>query len=217
MSESTTDSLSSSILPPADDLSGKSGPVGRLVVGGDPSILANLATVLAKRGFDVESFHDDAALHDRTLRGATLQEETLQGETLQGETLPRETPPDGRPAGSAPELPRRPAVERIACGKLLIDLAQRRTWWNNVEVTLTTGEFRIVVLLASHADYCIDYRTIYDCLHYKGFHSGYGETGFWVNVRGVIRRIRSQFRAIDGGFEEIQSIRAFGYRWRQPA
>ena len=188
MSQSTTDFLSTSLPPPADDLGGKPGLVGRLVVEGDPSTLANLATVLAKRGFDVESFHDHPALH--------------------GE----------RPTGGAPELPRRaPAAARIACGKLSIDLAQRRTWWNGAEVTLTAGEFRIVVLLASHADCCIDYRTIYDYLHYKGFQSGYGKTGFWVNVRSVIRRIRSSFRAIDGSFEEIQSIRAFGYRWRKPA
>jgi DNA-binding response OmpR family regulator len=197
-------------------MSGKPGHVRMLVVEGDSATLANLATVLAKRGFDVESFHDHPALHDRA-----------PGE----ETLPDGRPDGGRPTGGrpnggwsngaapqgVPEPGRRPpAGQRIACGKLQIDLAQRRTWWNDVEVPLTAGEFRIVVLLAAHADCCIDYRTVYDYLHYKGFQSGYGEKGFWVNVRSVIRRIRSRFRAIDGSFEEIQSIRAFGYRWRKP-
>ncbi|MBL6654051.1 MAG: response regulator transcription factor [Reyranella sp.] len=205
MSEGTIDSLSSSILASPDEAAAKSGRVRMLVVEGDPSTLANLATVLAKRGFDVESFHDHPALNERPHKavGHTVG---LDGVPVAGGTLPQ-APAFRRPSS--------PPTERFTCGKLQIDLAQRRIWWNDVEVHLTGGEFRIVVLLASHADCCVDYRTIYDYLHYKGFQSGYGEKGFWVNVRSVIRRIRGRFRAADSSFDSIESIRAFGYRWRR--
>lgn len=207
MSEGTIESLSSSIVASPDEAAATPGRVRMLVVEGDPSTLANLATVLAKRGFDVESFHDHPALHDRTPKVGTLQDGRLQAGGLQAGVLP-----DGSEL-RAPSLP----PQRFVCGKLQIDLAQRRTWWNGAEVSLTGGEFRIVVLLASHADCCVDYRTVYDYLHYKGFQSGYGEKGFWVNVRSVIRRIRARFRAVDGSFDAIESVRAFGYRWRKPA
>lgn len=108
-------------------------------------------------------------------------------------------------------------TEKIVCGKLVVDLAQRRAWWDGVEVRLTAGELAIVVLLVSHAGRCVDNRTVYDSLHYKGFLSGQGEKGFWVNVRSAIRRIRNKFRAIDGSFTELENARAFGYRWRTPA
>ena len=78
---------------------------------------------------------------------------------------------DGHPAPHHPPSPigrSAPAAEKIACGKLLIDPAQRRAWWDGAEVPLTAGEFDIVVLLVSNAGCCLDNRTVYDCLHYKG-------------------------------------------------
>ena len=100
-------------------------------------------------------------------------------------------------------------------GKLVIDLPQRRARWDGVEVRLTAGELAIVVLLVSHAGSCVDNRTVYDSLHYKGFQSGQGDKGFWVDVRSAIRRIRNKFRAIDSSFGELENVRAFGYRWRK--
>jgi DNA-binding response OmpR family regulator len=110
-----------------------------------------------------------------------------------------------------------PPAEKIAVGKLVIELPQRRAWWDGAEVLLTAGEFAIVVLLASRAGSCVDNRTVYDSLHYKGFHSGHGERGFWVNVRGVIRHVRKKFRALDSSFDELETVRGFGYRWRTPS
>jgi hypothetical protein len=109
-----------------------------------------------------------------------------------------------------------PLAERIVCGKLAIDLPQRRARWDGVEVPLTAGEFGIVVLLASNAGSCVDNRTVYDCLRHKGFLSGRGEKGFWVNVRSAIRRIRKKFRAVDSGFDDLETVHAFGYCWRKP-
>jgi DNA-binding response OmpR family regulator len=161
----------------------KAARVRVVLVEGDPRIRAALAALLAKRGFDVQSFDEHPAVN---------------GSPCQTERSP-------------------PPAEKIACGKLVIDLAQRRTRWDGVEVPLTAGEFDIVVLLASQAGCCVDSRTVYDSLHYKGFQSGHGEKGFWVNVRSTIRRIRKKFRLLDSSFDELETARAFGYRWRKPA
>ncbi len=110
-----------------------------------------------------------------------------------------------------------PPAEKIAVGKLVIDLPQRRAWWDGTEVLLTAGEFAIVVLLASRAGCCVDNRAVFDSLHYKGFQSGQGEKGFWANVRSAIRHVRKKFRAIDSSFDELETARGFGYRWRTPS
>lgn len=176
MSECITETSTSSIVGSAGVLADKASGVRVLLVEGDPQTRATLAAVLARQGFEVQSFDEHPAV-------------------------------DGPPAAS----------EKIACGKLLLDPAERRAWWDGVEVPLTAGEFNVVVLLTSNAGCCVDNRTVYDCLRYKGFLSGHGEKGFWVNVRSAIRHVRRKFRAVDSTFDELENARAFGYRWRKPS
>ena len=183
VSECITEPSTSSLVAPPGVFGDKASRVRVLLVEGDPQMRAILAAVLARQGFDVESFDEHPAPH---------------------------RPP-------SPVRRATPPAEKIVCGKLLIDSAQRRAWWDGFEVPLTAGEFEIVVLLASNAGCCFDNRSVYDCLHHKGFLSGHGEKGFWANVRSVIRHIRSKFRAVDSTFEELENARAFGYRWRKPS
>jgi len=183
VSECITETSTSSIAGSAGVFADKTSRVRVLLVEGDPQTRATLAAVLARQGFEVQSFDE---------RPAT----------------------DGLPSKAR----RSPAAaEKIACGKLLLDPAERRAWWDGAEVFLTVGEFNLVVLLASNAGRCLDNRTVYDCLRYKGFQSGHGEKGFWVNVRSAIRHIRGKFRAIDSTFDELENARGFGYRWRRPS
>ena len=183
MSECITETYTSPIAGSAGVFADKASRVRVLLVEGDPQTRATLAAVLARQGFEVQSFDEHPAA-DRLSSQA------------------RRSPA---------------AAEKIACGKLLLDPAERRAWWDGAEVLLTVGEFNMVVLLASNAGRCLDNRTVYDCLRYKGFHSGQGEKGFWVNVRSAIRHIRRKFRAIDGTFDELENARGFGYRWRKPS
>ena len=183
VSECTTGPSTSSFVAPAGVVSEKASRVRVLLIEGDPAMRATLAAVLARQGFDVESFDEHPAAH--------------------------------RPPSPVRRGP--PPAEKIVCGKLLIDPAQRSASWDGVEVPLTAGEFAIVMLLASRAGCCVDNRTVYDCLQHKGFLSGHGEKGFWANVRSVIRHIRRKFRAVDSTFEELENARGFGYRWRQPS
>ena len=50
-------------------------------------------------------------------------------------------------------------------------------------------------------------------MHYCGFVAGYGEDGYRVNVRSMIRRIRIKFRSFDPTFDAIRSAAALGYAW----
>ena len=91
----------------------------------------------------------------------------------------------------------------LVCGKLILRPAVGRALWCDKDVGLTVGEYKTVQLLASNAGRQVSYRSIYDCLHYKGFIAGAGNTGFRMNVRSVIRHIRGKFKRCDPSFDEI--------------
>jgi two-component system response regulator ChvI len=106
--------------------------------------------------------------------------------------------------------------KRIVCGRLVLRPTVSRAYWGEVDVDLTLGEFNIIHLLVSNAGRYVTYRAIYDCLHYKGFIAGSGNDGYRGNVRSIIKRIRSKFRACDSTFAEIENYSSFGYCWRKP-
>jgi len=99
-------------------------------------------------------------------------------------------------------------------GRLTLKPHVSRAFWNDIDLNLTVGEFRIVQLLARNAGRHVSYREIYDCLHYPGFIAGTGDEGYRTNVRSGIRRIRGKFRACDPDFAEIENYTSFGYVWR---
>lgn len=107
--------------------------------------------------------------------------------------------------------PRREALLQV--GKLSLRPRSSRVSWNEVDVDLTLGEFRIVNLLVSKIGQHVSYREIYDCLHYRGFIAGSGENGYRCNVRSAIKRIRQKFEACDPEFDEIENYPSFGYIW----
>ena len=108
-----------------------------------------------------------------------------------------------------------PARRRLmACGNLVLQPKSQRAYWNGVDVDLTIGEYRVIRLLVSEPDRYFAYQAIYDRVRYKGFVSRQGSTGYRVNVRSTMKRIRAKFRALDITFDEIESYAGFGYRWR---
>jgi two-component system response regulator ChvI len=106
--------------------------------------------------------------------------------------------------------------EDLVCGKLVLRPAVGRALWRDKDVGLTMGEYKIVHLLASNVGREVSYRSMYDSLHYEGFIAGAGDTGFRMNIRSVIRRIRSKFKGCDPGFDEIVNHSARGYQWKAP-
>jgi len=105
----------------------------------------------------------------------------------------------------------------MICGELLLRPDVARAYWKDVDLDLTFGEYNIVHRLASHAGRFVKYRAIYDRLHHEGFVAGSGADGYRANVRSAIKRIRKTFRSFDPSFDQIESYKGFGYRWKKPA
>jgi two-component system, OmpR family, response regulator ChvI len=104
----------------------------------------------------------------------------------------------------------------IICGKLLLRPDVSRVYWNDVDLSLTLGEYNIVHLLASNVGKYMTYRAVYDRLRHEGFIAGDGPDGYRANVRSAIKRIRNKFRALDPTFDEIENYAGFGYCWKKP-
>jgi two-component system response regulator ChvI len=103
--------------------------------------------------------------------------------------------------------------KRAVCGKLVLRSTISRACWNDVDVGLTVGEYKVVHLLASNVGRYVTYRAVYDRLRYKGFIAGSGDDGYRRNVRSAIKRIRNKFRELDPAFDEIKNYQGVGYRW----
>jgi two-component system response regulator ChvI len=98
-------------------------------------------------------------------------------------------------------------------GRLLLNPVGGRAFWDDVDVGLTLGEYRIVELLARRSPAPATYREIHDQVrHQAGAVSTEGECR--LNARAAIRRIRVKFGACDPAFSQINNYQALGYVWR---
>jgi two-component system response regulator ChvI len=104
----------------------------------------------------------------------------------------------------------------MICGKLVLRPDVSRVYWNDVDLGLTLGEYKIVHLLASKPGNFVTYRAVYDRLHHEGFIAGDGANGYRANVRSAIKRIRNKFRDFDPTFDQIENFAGFGYCWKKP-
>jgi len=101
-------------------------------------------------------------------------------------------------------------------GKLVLRSDVSRAYWNDADLGLTLGEYKIVHLLASNVGSFVTYRAVYDRLQHKGFIAGDGANGYQANVRSAIKRIRNKFRDVDPTFDQIENYAGFGYCWKKP-
>jgi two-component system response regulator ChvI len=186
------------------------------------SLLGSLASVInadvAVLNWDLPKMSGKELLAELCQHGVNLPVVFLSGKAIAGDDNDRQVlirrlmnvVELARPKAS---LPRQ---EGLACGKLLLNPGISRVYWNQVDVGLTLGEYKIVNLLCSKVGRYVTYRAVYDCLHYEGFIAGAGEDGYRANVRSAIKRIRNKFRACDPAFNEIENYNGFGYCWREP-
>jgi two-component system response regulator ChvI len=101
-----------------------------------------------------------------------------------------------------------------AChGDLVLHPAMRRAQWRDHDVGLTVTEYKVVSRLVAASGEPVTFRSIYDEMHYEGFHGGSGARGYEVNVRGMMKKIRRKFAAVDAGFNRIWNIPNVGYLW----
>lgn len=122
----------------------------------------------------------------------------------------------------APRLRRLVGVEPLNLqpltqGELVLHPASARADWHGRDLGLTVSEYKVVAMLVATYGRGVSYRGIYDTVHYEGFVSGWGERGYEVNVRSIMKRIRRKFWKIDPAFDEIRNVIGFGYCWALPA
>jgi DNA-binding response OmpR family regulator len=163
----------------------------RLIFIGDDSSYLRTVAELSKQGIPVERFEPAGACG-------------------LADILRLMTKPSGRP-----EQPRSDSA--VIFGRLRLHPDSARAFWNEVDIDLTRSEYEIVLLLSSKVGRYVTYREVYDCFHYKGFIAGFGAQGYKANVRSMIKRIRTKFRAIDPGFDTIENYASFGYCWKATA
>jgi two-component system response regulator ChvI len=101
-------------------------------------------------------------------------------------------------------------------GKLVLRPDVSRAYWDDADLGLTLGEYKIVHLLASNVGSFVTYRAVYDRLQHTGFIAGDGANGYQANVRSAIKRIRNKFRDVDPTFDQIENYAGFGYCWKKP-
>jgi two-component system response regulator ChvI len=105
---------------------------------------------------------------------------------------------------------------RVTCGRLALRPDVGRAYWDEVDIGLTLGEYKIVNFLVSNIGRDVTYREVYDLMYFEGFVAGSGDDGYRSNVRSAMKRIRNKFRERDPTFAEIENCFAVGYHWRAP-
>ena len=92
-------------------------------------------------------------------------------------------------------------------GGLELDQRGMSVRWEKEPVSLTLTEFWIVEALARHPGHVKNYDALNEVTR-----QGLVERN---TINGYIRRIRNKFRAIDPGFNHIETVHGTGYKWSQ--
>ena len=118
---------------------------------------------------------------------------------LRRQDLARGTPSDGDNA--APDAP---VIER---GRLAMDPPRHKVLWDSREVVLTVTEFLILEALAQRPGVVKSRNQLLDIAYHDDV---------YVDDRTIdshIKRIRRKFRAVDDGFDAIETLYGVGYRF----
>lgn len=103
-----------------------------------------------------------------------------------------------------------PASQNILSrGNLVMDADRHACWWCGIAVQLTQTEFLLLWTLAYRPGHVKSRQQLMD--------AAYGEN-VYVDDRTVdshIKRLRKKFRAVDPGFDRIETMYAVGYRFKE--
>lgn len=104
--------------------------------------------------------------------------------------------------------PEEPAEEMMRIGALALDAARLEMRYAGQPLTVTVTEFRMIEALASRPGIVLSRGRLLEQM--RGDDSVVAER----LVDTYIRRMRRKFEAIDGSFDEIETVVGAGYRWR---
>jgi two-component system response regulator ChvI len=102
-----------------------------------------------------------------------------------------------------------PSDQIIARGPLLLDQQRHQCSWNGQAVALTVTEFLILKALAMRPGHVKSRDQLMD--------AAYGES-IYVDDRTIdshIKRLRKKFKAVDNGFQQVETLYGVGYRFRE--
>lgn len=100
-----------------------------------------------------------------------------------------------------------PPLER---GPLALDPARHRCTWRGADVRLTVTEFLLLTCLVQRPGHVKSREQLLEAAY---------DDGIYVDDRTIdshVKRIRKKFRAVDGAFQEIETLYGVGYRYREP-
>ncbi len=101
---------------------------------------------------------------------------------------------------------------RLRHGRLLLNPVEGRATWDQVDLSLTLGEYRVVELLIAKSPHPATYDEIHDQVRSSG--TGPPTSAEWrANIRSTMRRIRAKFRRCDAAFAHIENDATRGYFW----
>jgi two-component system, OmpR family, response regulator ChvI len=98
-------------------------------------------------------------------------------------------------------------ADPIVRGKLEMDPARHRVRWGGRDVPLTVTEFLILDALAQRPGFVKSRDQLMDVAY---AHDSYVDDR---TIDSHIKRLRKKFRAVDGGFEAIETLYGVGYRF----
>ncbi len=101
------------------------------------------------------------------------------------------------------------AAEPLTRGRLTMDPARHRTTWSGDAVTLTVTEFLILETLAQRPGIVKTRNQLMDAAY---------SDDIYVDDRTIdshIKRLRRKFRALDPGFDAIETLYGAGYRFSE--
>jgi two-component system response regulator ChvI len=101
------------------------------------------------------------------------------------------------------------ADQQIVRGDLVLDPARHYCTWKGEPVALTVTEFLILKSLAARPGHVKNRDQLMD--------AAYGES-IYVDDRTIdshIKRLRKKFKAVDEGFQQIETLYGVGYRYRE--
>ena len=110
----------------------------------------------------------------------------------------------GTPSYGANAEPDAPVIER---GRLAMDPPRHKVLWDSREVVLTVTEFLILEALAQRPGVVKSRNQLLDIAYHDDV---------YVDDRTIdshIKRIRRKFRAVDDGFDAIETLYGVGYRF----
>jgi two-component system response regulator ChvI len=103
------------------------------------------------------------------------------------------------------------ATPPVECGPLRLDAARHAASWREVPFRLTRIEFQLLEFLAERPGVVRRRQQMLDLVHGHGVHADDR------TIDTHVRRLRTKIRAIEPGFEAIQTVHGLGYRFVVPA